>query len=469
MTVRCRFVDKIDASPTVRLDLNADPWILSRPGTEFPPPALRRAVADSGVLRDGSLIPASAYDNRMVRLALVVDTDSQDLLATQLQSLHRELDRAANILEYRSEGMTNSVFFRTFRSPDYDADYSYPSHDSRITLNLVAEPFALGVRSDIAAVTVRMNPTDTNGHYWDISGVTGDVPTPAFIKDETTGAWKGYVFGIRSHGTPSDMTFFVQAEDMTSGTDTSNPGGGPDAAMSGAGTNNYQRTTFATDATMRDRVIYNAGVMSDAAGVAFRGRYRVFARIRRSSATGTIKVQLSYDAGGTNSSVTTALTTTPGWIDMGLVTFGATVTTPGYGVTAPIRMDDLRFKAERTSGTSTLDWDYVLFVPADTALQTVDMGQGFSARDIAFDSINEAVYTLEDAGSPFDGGTYIFDDADRIQIAGGWMVLAPNQTNRIVTIFGSTVDGATIYEAAGIGQTTDFVVSYWPRWLYIRP
>src|SRR4030042_6530749 len=117
MTQTLQFVDKIDAAPTLRLDLNdSSKWFLD--SKDMSPPGLKRSVADT-MLREGAKVCASAYQNRVVKLTLDVKASTKDLLATEIQKLNRELDRAQNILKWKAEGATNPVFFRTWRSPDW--------------------------------------------------------------------------------------------------------------------------------------------------------------------------------------------------------------------------------------------------------------------------------------------------------------------------------------------------------------
>ena len=150
-----QFVDQISASPSVRLNLNSAPWKM-RVGTEFGMPELRRAAVTT-LLVDGDRYPAAAYGNRMLRLVLRVDTTSDDLDAAQLQRLYRELDRPTNFLLYRP-GTSQPVFFRTFRcGPD---SVIWDPFTKEATVQVPAEPFALGLRETLSQVTVYNDPTE---------------------------------------------------------------------------------------------------------------------------------------------------------------------------------------------------------------------------------------------------------------------------------------------------------------------
>src|SRR5439155_8021634 len=115
--------------------------------------------------------------------------------------------------------------------------------------------------------------------------VKGDVAAPAMLRC-TSSIW-GFnpiqivVVAVRQHGTPSDLLHFVQCESMTAvaSSDTSNPGGAADAALSGAGTTNFMRTTFATSGSGA-RLKWPAAPLTTAQTIALRGTYRVFAVVR---------------------------------------------------------------------------------------------------------------------------------------------------------------------------------------------
>lgn len=155
-----QFVDRIDASPTVRLDLNDDvTWSLAYQGTDLSPPPLKFAQADT-LLTNGERRTASAYANRRLVLALDLKTATVDGQGTQLQKLWRELDRPTNFVRWQVAGMSRPVFFRTLRSSSNRVmDVPGLGDFRQVTVEVDAEPFAYGLKQTSTA-TVYADPAE---------------------------------------------------------------------------------------------------------------------------------------------------------------------------------------------------------------------------------------------------------------------------------------------------------------------
>lgn len=459
-----QFVDSISASPVVRLDLNAGGLWIGDDGLDLSPAPLRRAVV-STLLADGDQIPATAWGNRVLKLPVQLVQASVDSAATALQQLARELVRDRNIL--RVQLGTVPYFFRTFSAPDYA--WSMPkllAQYGKAVLEIPAEPFAYGLKETLGQVTVNNDPAAvSNPMWWDITDVKGDVETPALLKFGSSGLISSNepksVLAIRRRGTPSNAPFLLQAESMTMGTDTSVQAN--DAVMSGAG-GNYIRCTFATNATMARRA--SIIPFPAAAAVDNRGTYRVFVRTRRSDATSVIKMRLAWRAAtgvATGDPVTTRAQVGRTIYDLGLITFPA-VPDPVFdgfsGVEMPPRGVSVGLDIERTSGAGTIDVDYLLFVPADDAMAIVDWpdGGGLGGDEMVIDGANEVVYGLE------AGTNRILTMNEAPALAGGFVKLSPGVTNRM--FFLKHVDDLGGDTIAG---TTTVTVSYWPRYLNVKP
>jgi hypothetical protein len=459
-----QFVDSIASSPTVRLDLNNEnPWAVPY-GASFSPPSLKRASA-STLMRDGATYPASAYEDRRLRFTLELKASTVDASATAIQALAREMDRPTNIIRWQVTGATAPVFFRTIRS-DIGSIEEVPGDGTfRVfQVELLAEPFAYGLKETLSPTTVSNHPGagGVTPGYWDITGVKGDVETPliasvsasvfAIANDNVS------VFAVRRRGTPSNWTGSIQAESMTLGTDTTLPGN--DGAMSGAGSN-YARCSFGTTTAMATRL---SATHPAAASVDNRGTCRVFARVRRSvGGTDVVRMQLRWGGAAgtiTNDAVATAQTTNIGYVDLGLIQLppGQDPVDDGFsGTKLSVAGVFLEVRAERTSGTSNLDIDYLLLLPADDRMLFVRWGTQSGGTTCVVDGANQKVYQLNAGGAVVN--------ANLAQLSGGFPMLSPNQTNRIwfykQVRFGAPVDS--------VGNTYDVTASYYPRYLYVRP
>lgn len=459
-----QFVDSISATATIRLTVSLAPWKVLLAGTDVAPPPFRRATAQT-LLMDGAIIPAAAYDNRVVRLHLQLKTNDPTVSATQLQLLHRELDRATNIIRWQPVPTLPPVYFKTFRSPDYDPGASDPGinlHD--ITLAIPAEPFAIGHRVDISPVAVSNDPNAANGRFMDITGVTGDVETPLRISIPGSAVVnRQSLFAIRRRGTPSAAPFFLQAESMTQGTDTSvtgaTDGTGGGASPSGAGSNS-SATTFATNTLTPVRLSTTAFPSSPS--VDARGTYRVFMRVRPATAGGIFQIKLEHGIRAIqNPTVTTAVTTTTyTMVDLGLVQIpeGVDPVTDGPGG-ATLQVVGIPFKlyAQRTGGSGNLNWDYLMLVPADDKLGIISWGSTTPTNFIV-DSSSRSVYGV-------DGSNRVSDIAS-VGLTSEFPGISPNGgTNRLVYLNDVSPNGGS----DAVSSTVTLTCSYWPRYLAVRP
>lgn len=442
-----QFVDSISASPTVRLNINeANGFNVKK--FNAPPPRLRRSMAQNA-LRDGITVGAASYDSRTLTLEMESIRSTQDAAAIDLQKLWRELDRVNNWLMYQPNGLTKPVFFRTYRSDTSALEDVMAQNAMRsFTVEILAEPFALGLKETLGPYTVNNDPAaGSNGCYATLGTVLGDVPANCVLRVSDGGlatTLGALTIGQRTDAIATNL-FFVQAESLTLVTDTSNPGGGPDAAMSGTGTNNYVTTTFATTATMTTRLNAISGV------TVRRGRNRVLAVIRRSDATSVMSARY-YDGTTTGDTVNIPLTTSRQIVDLGVWDarsgwsysddIGYTPSGTDPGTTAPT----LTIEAARTSGTGNLQWDCLIFVPADTSV---------------------TMTTLSDVQSVIDGvkqGVFEFGAAAGAlrprPMAGGFPLVYPNAPNRLTLTRGTAAKTAT----------TTVYVDYWPCYVSIvRP
>lgn len=465
---RIEFVDAVPAgssSPTVRLSLSGAPWSVLKDGTAVPPPVLQRAIR-STLLVDGESIPAAAFSNRVITLRLHLDSTSTTNAATQLQLLHRELNRPTNILRWQPEPSLPAVYFKTMRAPDYSPAHDHGLNLYDLTVTIPAEPFALGPREDIATATISNDPiAGTNGKFWDITGVKGDVETPLLMK--VTGSalsTRQTLFAVRRRGTPSAMPFYIQAESMTMGTDTTVTAT-PNTDYSGAG-NNYVTTSYATPSS---QIRLSTATFPASPSVDARGQYRVYARVDPQwsgvDVVSQFYLQLQHGVRGILNRESlpfgkSSAFSFPKMVDLGLVQIPEgydPVQDGASGTEMSVLGIPLTLYSRRSTATGTNRLDYLLFVPADDRLCIIDWGNT-TPTNFVVDGINRMIYGVN--------GSNQISDVNSIGFSGDYPVVSPGVTNRIV--FVRDVKGFAGSNDTPAG-TTDVTVSYWPRYLYVRP
>lgn len=457
-----QFVSAIDANPTVRLDINDETTWRCR-SFLAPPPRLRRSMSQN-VMTDGGYVSSSQYGTRTLYIDLDLISTTQDTNAAQLQKLARELDREKNIIRYQPEGASRPVFFKVWRS-DFSSlvDMKAALAFRQLSIEIVAEPFAYGIRETISVGTVNNDPAaGSNGCYFDISSgqVLGDVPAPMVLvatgAPVDAGRSTGMFLGVKSWDTPSDLQLFHQAEAMTisSGSTTA------DALMSGAGSNCVE---FNPGGTATFTGLTKAALSTVAQTKATRGTYRLVAVLRRITSSGTWKI----GAQGASSLSTVSTSTNRQRVDLGVVAVGDNAVTAA-GAAAPLLGS--RFSAgsdlARTSGTAGVDnlrVDYLELLPADQCVLTATLPTGGTLNGLVVDSYNETVYKVDTASGVFDGTASVLALAT---VTGGFPSVYPVQSTRYSLSWVLT-DGTT----ASITKTdtSSVTVHYWPLYLHVRP
>lgn len=219
---------------------------------------------------------------------------------------------------------------------------------------------------------------------------------------------------------------------------------------------NFARTTFGTN-TLITRV--TVPIPSATSGEALRGRYRVYARVRRSASTSAFLVR--YKAGGvTGLSVAWSTSMPNTWhLDLGMVdvpSYGPGPQAIGYSGLAPaLTQLSLEIQAQRSSGSLNLDIDYVYLLPADE--RQCSFQQVGTPNSIILDGPNDTIYGLATGSTPFDPDTAdrtIDNGGGLIPRQGGLPVLVPGVTNRLYALRAGQSNTST----------STWEVSYWPYW-----
>lgn len=421
-----RFVDAITASPTTALDLNdGSLWLATREGTDFTPPALRYTESSSQLV-DGDTVTSSVYENRTLTLALELNASSANAAATQLQALHRELDKPNNLLQYKPESATSPVFFRTIRAdvPRLYEDYGNGGQWQG-TIRIPAEPFAIGLKQTLTPNTI--SGTLPSYAEFDFSGISGDVPTPLLIGLSGTSVQDSIVaIGVRRRGTPSAATFL-------------------DPITGSASISSTSGTTVASFS------------WPDTANVDHVGDYRVYVEGSKSVATTPIALFVSHAAGTSEECVLGTTETGTRWYDAGVVSIpvGSAGRRDGYGAAYPGRPATFTIQARRLSAGSnpTFAVNRVYLVPADTEHAVVQFPD--VSGTYYLDGPNDCEYVVSSGG---------LASSDPFSRSGRLPMLSPGaQATKLVVL-----NGLQGQSAAG-SSTGNLTFAYWPRYRHVRP
>jgi hypothetical protein len=463
MPATWKFVDQPVASPTVLLDMNDEvTWkLLGGDAFKLPSPPLKYSIA-SNAMSDGGVVSSAAYDLRTLTFTLELSAATEPGRIAQLDALKRELAKPANLLMYQGQSSPNPVFFRTLRSDEYVVDTEFAGGNPwRVSCTVMAEPFAIGIRRDLSTVTVTNDPAAASvPSLWDITGIVGDSPTPAFIRIGTAlGPGNPVILAQRTANNPTAVTVLAQAESGTMGTDTTVQAN--DTGMSGSGSN-FVRTSFSTNASLVTRLTVTTPTSSDAA--ALRGRYRVFARTRTSATGSNFTIRYVSNVGGADSvngpqvSFDSLDVSQFRYTDLGILEFpgpGPIPTAMGYsGLPAQVATQPLGIQAARNSGTGTLDIDHIYLMPADERLSVTSRNAQVTNSFLVIDGPSEMAYGMAPSTTPFGSTRTVDGGGGLVSMMGGTPMLVPGVTNRWYMLRGGS----------GVATTSPVDVSYWPRW-----
>jgi hypothetical protein len=454
-----QFVDSISASPATLLDLNNPAGVsalsVDEQGIDLSPPPLRRAVA-STMMTDGEHVTGAVFEDRAIKCKLNITRPAgSDAAATIVQNLSRELNRETNLLKVQLTGMSSPVFFQTKRASSYVLSMlrMLLTENATAQLEIPAEPYALGLEESLGTITVNNDPAaGTNPLRFDVAAasVKGDAPTPLYIRTTSSLAGATILLATRRRGAPASGVYFVQAENATNGTDTA------DQADANASGGNEVRTTFATQTGYADRI--TATLPSATAGADLRGQYRVFVRHQKSATGSVMRGRLRVAGVIDGPEVTIPDSTTYQLVDYGLlqIPFGSDKDRDGYGAALAAGGVSCAVRLSRPSGSGSADSDYILTLPADAEFAVVSWPANPVGPQWVFDGPNDDVYWRGTAGTTHNVGASggLFPSC-----SGGLPMVSPNQDNRVFFV---SVAGA-------ITASYALTVSYWPRYLTVRP
>lgn len=460
--------DMASDTPTVSLDLNVAP--INVTAYDLSPSDFGKAYSGSSLYDIQQPVFQSAK-NRTLHIELVVSSPNATGFAQAAESLGRQLAQD-NILKYQPNNTIRPVFFRTFANPAYAAQVrgivsTCTAQYQKIALDIEAEFPAYGPREEAtnSPFTVANDPAaGSNGCFFDVASVKGDMPTPLMIHATSTGAtgvpsglasrWSH--FGMRRRGTPGNYVNYIQAEAMTQGTNTTT---GADATASGG---SRSRCTFGTPT----KAVRLNGTFpgNGTSNVEARGEYAVYARCQLSAGSSTVRLIFEYGTqavGSVENDFVDITNTAWAWIYLGKMPVPAwsdPVEIGFSGVQSKVLMPWIALNAERTFGAANLDVDVFYFVPADDLTTIVRFPDT---------STTYMVDGTTDAGGAAYAMTTALDEivatSEPCEVigGGGFPEAIPGQTNRVHFLRHVQPNVST---ADPISSTTTIRVYYWPRW-----
>lgn len=458
--------DMASDTPAVALDLNVAPINVTR--YDLSPSDFGKAYSGSS-LYDIQQPTFNAARNRTLHIELTVSSPNATGFAQAAENLGRQLAQD-NILKYQPNNTIRPVFFRTFANPAYAATVrgivsSCTAQYQNIALDIEAEFPAYGPREEVTGspFTVSNDPAaGSNGCFFDVTGVKGDMPTPLLIHATSTGvtgtpsglASRYSHFGMRRRGTPGNYVNFVQAEAMTQGLNTATTA---DATASGG---SKSRVTFGT--TTLNLRLNGSFPGNGVANVEARGEYVVYARCLL-TASGAVDLSFRYGATDSGSIILDTVSfanTSWTWVYLGKMPVPAwsdPIEHGFSGVRSKVLMPWFGLYVARTAGTPNLDIDVFEFIPADdltTIIRFADTSTTYAADGTT------------DAGGSAYAMTTSLDEivttnrACTIIGGGGFPEAIPGQTNRVHFLRDVNQNGSN----DTIGSTTTLRVYHWPRW-----
>jgi len=257
---------------------------------------------------------------------------------------------------------------------------------------------------------------------------------------------------------PPAAPYYAQAESATLSGAYVALAAANDPLLSGTDSN-YVRFTFtAADQTSN----LTAALPADMPA----GEYRVLARMRQTSGTADVEAQagITTSAGSAAQVSAEAVTLdTPADLvvhDLGVVSYPAGGAPAGIGYSDGITPAAGYVRLTLTAtGAGTYDVDYIQLIPTGSLAKMLAFDS--AVGPFVFDGVRDATYRISTA-SPFDRAVKIVTapGASVDERAGGVLMLTPGVANRLHAVFQAQ---------QAIGDARTLSVSYWPRYLTVRP
>lgn len=488
-----QFVNAISSTPTVLLDLDVAPLSVQDSSVNTPPP-VRYSSLDRALV-DGSNITRDQWEDREIRLEILVDDVSAEAQATVLQTLARIVARGGCWLKWQPPGMVKPVFFYT-KKPDLRVmeEILDATPDRSLRLEIPAEPFAFGL-PETFEITFRNDPTTAGGGQAamlaTLPTIKGDVPTPLGLSFATPEADHNAFWASQAvmAGTAQVAAYW---KSFAGETVNASPGTGV-------------TITDAADTTMvagtRRRVARSSGSVTSinpAAGLLRSwtdlpaGDYRAFVRVFGADENTRLQLfnRIPDDIVGVledpaadvqlDGSVQTPVID---WIDMGVVSmpFAGPVADNTFGL-APAATPAPWALLLEVTGNMSIDLDGILLVPAGRP--GIIARQGFVGFSPFYDDKVATIDPLSDQWYALGESVYtpgLTSPVPVVSIGGSAPVVVPgavaNQLLFMATTSTNAVsrrndDDTPVYFdriSDDKARTTVVTCTYKPRYMQIRP
>lgn len=453
-----KFVSQPSEVHETLLDMNdGDTWrTLGGDDFDISPPPVNRSLVRNAMI-DGGVLTSASYDLRELKFTLRLEGETESERVMQLKAFEAEVGKPQNLLMYKSQLHDKPVFFRTLRSDSFELNTQFvPGKVWEIKAAVAAEPYAIGVRRDLAPVTVTNNPASgTNPTRFDVPGpILGDGPTPAFVRIQGVAAGETVLLAQRTINNPTALTNWAQAESGTLENSTTTFAAGSSFSGSSGTATSFSSTSIARRVTVT--------VPTASSSEALRGRYRVILRAHLpSGASGANTFLIRYHQAGVNFNPGPTVTTTLSpnefqLVDLGVLEHPHATAAPssiGYSALPPgFASTNLEIWAARIDGSANLELDYVYLLPADERLCSVQTVG--TTGYLVLDGPNDATYGMASGTEPFGLIRTIDNGGGLVPRIGGLPMLVPGVNNRWYMLTAGTVS---------VTKTVE--ISYWPRWL----
>lgn len=366
---------------------------------------------------------------------------------TTVRAMHRLLARqllgGSGWLRWQPNALTKPIWFETWRPESEALSFEHFAANKTenvwtLPINIPAEPFAVGAWETISATTINNDPAHaTNPCRMVLPAILGDAPTPLRISFNPSNPVEmhGYRWMFAVHSGPTQRTPVVW---QIGGTDGWTPGADTSATASSSAYSggSYRTVSFATDATLQNRI---SGVAPSAVPV---GRYQAFVRTDRTDNASVFSLRMGQRVGvgyqfDTPATVTARTASTAAnhacWVDLGEIALPAYAPPKGENPGFSIALD-IALQVARVSGTGSLRLDTIVLLPIDTPDTTAAATMFVNFPIIGIDDNGGGGVLAGDREAFWSYNELGFVAPLKAELVGDFPVVVPGETNVLTVL-----------------------------------